>query len=134
PLLFAASIWDNITYGAPQAARAQVLRASQLATAHEFIEKLPDGYQTNIGENGMLLSGGQRQRIALARALLNEPQLLILDEPTNHLDADAIAAFMRNLQCLNPRPAVLIISHDPQVAQQADRVFELRDGRLTPLL
>jgi ATP-binding cassette subfamily B protein len=134
PLLFPGTIWENIVYGTPHATRDQVARAAQAATAHEFIERLSKGYDTFMGEDGMLLSGGQRQRIALARALMRQPSLLILDEPTNHLDATAITTLMANLKSLRPRPAILIISHDPQVSHQAEEVYELRDGTLMPLL
>lgn len=131
PTLFPGTIRENITYGVEEATEEQVLAASRRATAHEFIERMEHGYETEIGEDGMLLSGGQRQRIALARALLREPALLILDEPTNHLDGAVILRLMENLKSLAPRPAVLLISHDLQVAQQADEVFELRGGELT---
>src|SRR5581483_5535495 len=134
PILFPGTIRENITYGSPNSTEAEIARASQLATAHEFIERLSQKYETEIGDEGVLLSGGQRQRIALARALLRQPRLLILDEPTNHLDLNAISTLMQNLRGLNPRPAILMISHDPQVAEQADEVYELRDGQLTPLL
>lgn len=130
PLIFAGTVRENITYGMPFAAQELVERASKLATAHEFILGLPQGYETQVGEEGKLLSGGQRQRIALARALLREPALLILDEPTNHLDAPSIAHLMENLKTLSPRPAVLLISHDLNVAEQADVVYELHGGTL----
>lgn len=131
PILFPGTIWENITYGVENIARERVVRASELATAHGFISQLEKGYETYIGEDAMLLSGGQRQRIALARALLREPALLILDEPTNHLDASSIGALMDNLKSMELRPAILLISHDLNVAQQADEVFELRDGHLS---
>lgn len=130
PILFPGTIWENITYGMEHVSREQVVRASELATAHGFISELEKGYETYIGEDGMLLSGGQRQRIALARALLREPALLVLDEPTNHLDAASIGALMGNLKGMQARPAILLISHDLNVAQQADEVYELRDGQL----
>lgn len=133
-VLFPGTVRENITYGSPNATDGQVIRASQIATAHEFITCLTDGYETFVGEGGMLLSGGQRQRIALARAVLRQPALLILDEPTNHLDLSSIGHFMQNLHTLEPRPAILIISHDLQVAHEADEVFELSEGCLTPLL
>lgn len=130
PLIFAGSVRENITYGLPDATEAQLERASRLATVDEFIRTLPNGYDTQVGEDGKLLSGGQRQRIALARALLREPALLILDEPTNHLDAASMAALMENLKALEPTPAILLISHDMHIAEQADEVYELRDGAL----
>lgn len=133
PLIFAGTVRENLTYGLPDVDEAQIEQASRLATAHEFIQNLPQGYDTPVGEDGKLLSGGQRQRIALARALLRKPALLILDEPTNHLDAASIANLLQNLASLEPRPAVLLISHDLHVTQYADAVFELRHGQLTQM-
>jgi ABC-type multidrug transport system fused ATPase/permease subunit len=134
PLIFSGTIRENIAYGALEATDAEIERASRTATAHTFIENLPERYETQVGDEGKLLSGGQRQRIALARALLRQPALLILDEPTNHLDVAAIVALMENLKTLSPRPAVLLISHDLQVTHYADQVYELRGGQLTQLL
>lgn len=131
PLLFTGTVRENIAYGLSDVRDAHIERAARLATAHEFIVQLPQGYDTEIGEEGKLLSGGQRQRIALARALLREPALLILDEPTNHLDAAAIFKLMENLKALTPQPALLLISHDLNIAQQADAVYELRGGELS---
>lgn len=130
PLIFAGTVRENITYGRPDATDEQIARACKLATAYDFIQALPQALDTPVGEEGKLLSGGQRQRIALARALLREPALLILDEPTNHLDAVSIGNLMDNLRTVDPRPAVVLISHDLNVAQQADAVYELREGQL----
>ena len=132
PILFPGTLWDNITYGFPAASPEQVEWASRLATAHGFICDFPLRYNTFVGEHGALLSGGQRQRVALARALLRRPPLLILDEPTNHLDRSTVEEFMRNLKALEPAPAIVLISHDTRLAQQAQRVFTLREGRLKP--
>src|SRR5262249_48141399 len=86
-LLFHASVWRNIAYGKPNATREEILKAAELANASEFIEKMPDGYDTVIGERGETLSGGQRQRIAIARAIIRGSPILILDEPSSGLDA-----------------------------------------------
>jgi ABC-type multidrug transport system fused ATPase/permease subunit len=128
PLMFDGTVWDNLTYGAPLATREEVLEASRLATAHECIEAMADGYDTRVGENGILLSGGQRQRITIARALIRRPRLLILDEPTTHLDEVATARLMDNLRGLEFEPTILLISHDPSIVQHAERVYVIENG------
>lgn len=129
PVLFAGTILENITYGCPEASLDQVQHAARLATAREFVEQLPDGYHTLVGDNGVVLSGGQRQRVALARALLRKPKLLILDEPTNHLDAGAVILLLQNLTRLEGAPSILMISHDAHVAAVCDRTYVLEQGQ-----
>jgi len=129
PVIFPGTIRENLTYGCPEVSFQNVIEAAQLATAHEFIEQLPQGYDTFAGDNGVLLSGGQRQRLAIARALLRQPKLLVLDEPTNHLDAAAVEQLLHHLKKLDPVPTILIISHDPQVFQEVESVFALPEGR-----
>jgi ABC-type bacteriocin/lantibiotic exporter with double-glycine peptidase domain len=130
PFFFPGTILQNITYGSPGAKQPHVIEAARLATAHSFIEELPKGYETLVGDNGVLLSGGQRQRIAIARALLRRPRLLILDEPTNHLDAAAVVGLMENLKKLPHRPTTILISHDKEIVHHADRIYTMESGRL----
>jgi ATP-binding cassette subfamily B protein len=132
PTFFAGTVRDNITYGYPEATQEEITLAARLALADDFIQALPEGYDTPIGEGGMLLSGGEVQRIAIARALLRRPKLLILDEPTNHLEHAAIHRLLDNLARLDQRPGVLIISHDREVLRYADRIHRLTDGKLMP--
>jgi ABC-type bacteriocin/lantibiotic exporter with double-glycine peptidase domain len=112
----------------PEATLEQIRQAASLALADEFIIKLPDGYDTTIGDDGVRLSGGQRQRIAIARALLRQPKLLVLDEPTNHLDIKAVTRLMENLRPLESKLALLLVSHDREVVRHADDVFEIDNG------
>ena len=130
PVIFPGTIWENIVYGCPEASMSAVDQAAELATALDFIRKLPKGYGTHVGEHGVMLSGGERQRLALARVLLRQPKLLILDEPTNHLDSAALTRLMSNLQALDPLPAILLISHDPEVLRHAGHFYVLDEGRL----
>jgi len=134
PILFPGTIRENITYGFPSATHEDLVRASHLATSHEFVEKLPKGYDTQIGESGVLLSGGQRQRIAIARALFRRPKILILDEPTNHLDRKTISRLMNNLQNLAETPAILTVTQDMYILDEIQDILELGEGgRLSPL-
>ena len=130
PIIFAGTILENITYGDPDLSAERVAAAARMATADEFIQGLPSGYETFVGEGGALLSGGQRQRIAIARALARQPRVLILDEPTNHLDRAAVRQVMANLRGIDTLPATLIISHDMDVIGDADIVYRLQEGRI----
>ena len=94
------AVWQNIAYGRPEARRAEIMRAAELANADEFIEEMPEGYDTMVGERGVTLSGGQRQRIAIARAVIRNTPILILDEPTSGLDAQSEQAVMEALERL----------------------------------
>jgi ABC-type bacteriocin/lantibiotic exporter with double-glycine peptidase domain len=132
PALFSGTILDNISYGASAYDRNQVIHAARIAMADEFVKILPQGYETEIGEDGIRLSGGERQRLAIARALLRRPKLLILDEPTNHLDRAAVGELMDSLDNLEERPAILMISHDVSVVSHADEVYQLEKGILIP--
>ncbi len=127
-VLFSGTISENIAYGRPQTTDAEMVLAAKLATAHEFIRELPDGFRTRVGENGELLSGGQRQRIAIARALLRRSPLLILDEPTNHLDLQSVSQLVTNLKSLPEPPAIVLITHDLELAATADSTYLLKSA------
>ncbi len=126
------SIADNIAFGRPDLPPGEIERAAALAAVDEFAAELPDGYRTNVGDDGIRLSAGQRQRIAVARALIGSPPLLALDEPTSHLDPATADLVLDNLGALEPRPTLLLITHDPLVARRADRLVEVRGGQVHP--
>jgi ABC-type multidrug transport system fused ATPase/permease subunit len=130
PILFPASIADNIAYGTGTVDAARVREAAEIATVDEFVDDLDHGYRTPVGDAGDLLSGGERQRIAIARALIREPAVLVLDEPTSSLDRQAMARVLANLGALAHEPAVLVITHDPALIDHAERVVDL--GRDVP--
>ncbi|MEO0557085.1 MAG: ABC transporter ATP-binding protein [Bacteroidota bacterium] len=132
-MLFAGTIRENLTYGRADATDAEIIDAATLATAHAFISEMPLGYDTPVGEGGAFLSGGQRQRLALARALLRQPRILVLDEPTNHLDQATVAALLHRIRDLPGQPAIVLISHDPHVIDQADSVYRVKNGRVRAL-
>jgi subfamily B ATP-binding cassette protein MsbA len=129
-LLFHAPVWQNIAYGRPQASRADIVRAAELAKADEFIKKMPDGYNTMVGERGVTLSGGQRQRIAIARAVIRDAPILILDEPTIGLDAQSEEAVMEALQGLMKGRTSIIIAHHLGTILKADTIFVMKDHAL----
>ena len=129
-ILFRGSVAHNIGYGRIGATRDEIVAAAQRANAHEFIERMPDGYDTELSERATNLSGGQRQRIAIARAFVRGAPLLILDEPTTGLDAEASQLVLKGLQELMKGKTTLIISHDLHLIQTADRIFVIRHGRI----
>jgi ATP-binding cassette, subfamily B, bacterial len=130
PLLLPLTIAENIAYARPEASRASIERAARDAVAHEFIERLPDGYDTVVGERGATLSGGQRQRLAIARALLKDAPILVLDEPTSALDAESEALLVAALAHAAAGRTVLVIAHRLSTVAFADRIVVLDDGRI----
>jgi len=129
-LLFHATIWENIAYGRPDAPRKQIEEAARLANAHEFIEKMPEGYDTMVGERGISLSGGQRQRIAIARAIIRDTPILILDEPTSGLDAASEQTVIDALDRLMKGRTTLLIAHHLGTIRHADCIFVVKDSEL----
>ena len=130
-VLFQGSVWHNIAYGKPNASRAEILKAAELANASEFIEKMPNGYDTLVGERGVSLSGGQRQRIAIARALLKNPPILILDEATSELDTESELLVQRALANLMKGRTVLVIAHRLSTVRRAERIIVLDRGAVS---
>jgi ATP-binding cassette, subfamily B, bacterial len=128
--LFPFSIAENIAYGRPGASRAEIEQVARAASADEFISRLPDGYDTVVGERGATLSGGERQRVAIARALLKNAPVLILDEPTSALDADTEASLLEALDRLMAGRTTLIIAHRLSTIRKADQILVMRDGRI----
>jgi subfamily B ATP-binding cassette protein MsbA len=129
-LLFRATIWENIAYGKPDASPAAIKRAAKLANASEFIEAMPEGYDTMVGERGITLSGGQRQRIAIARAIVRDTPILILDEPTAGLDAASEQAVIGGLDILMKGRTSVVIAHHLGTIRHADIVFVMKDSEL----
>ena len=127
-LLFATSMRENICGGLPAATDKQIEAAARLANAHDFISRLPDGYDTVVGERGVTLSNGQRQRIAIARAAIRQSDILILDEPTTGLDPANEAAVRDALERLTLNRTTLHITHRPEMAARADRVVYIHHG------
>jgi ABC-type multidrug transport system fused ATPase/permease subunit len=130
PFLFSATVRENITFGAPDLPQAEVERIARLAQAHEFVEQLPDGYETVIGERGITLSGGQRQRLAIARALAVNPRILILDDATASVDASTEARIRLGLREAMKDRTTLIIAHRLSTIALADEIVVLDRGRI----
>ncbi|OLE52179.1 MAG: ABC transporter [Acidobacteria bacterium 13_1_20CM_3_53_8] len=129
-LLFRAPVWQNIAYGRPEATRDEIVRAARLANAHEFIEKLSEGYDTMVGERGVTLSGGQRQRIAIARAIIRNAPILILDEPSSGLDAASEELVFDALARLMEGKTSIVIAHRLATIRRADVIFVINEGRV----
>ncbi len=129
-LLFNETVRENIAYGRPDASFADIERAAKAACAHDFITRLPEGYDTVVGERGSRLSGGERQRVAIARALLKDPPILILDEATSALDAENEALVQEALTRLMRDRTTLLVAHRLTTVATADRIVVLMGGRI----
>ncbi|UWQ55006.1 ABC transporter transmembrane domain-containing protein [Leisingera caerulea] len=130
PVIFAASARENIRFGRPDASDAEVEAAAKAAAAHEFISKLPDGYDSFVGERGVMLSGGQKQRIAIARAILRDAPVLLLDEATSALDAESERLVQAAVDELSQGRTTLIVAHRLATVKKADRIVVMDQGRI----
>jgi subfamily B ATP-binding cassette protein MsbA len=130
-ILFNETVRNNIAYGQPDVTQAAVVEAARAALAHDFIQRLPEGYDTIIGEKGLRLSGGERQRIAIARALLKNAPILILDEATSALDTESEALVQSALQNLMSGRTVFVIAHRLTTIRRVDRIVVLENGHIT---
>jgi ATP-binding cassette subfamily B protein len=133
PVIFAANAWENIRYGRPDASDADVRAAADAAHASEFLDRLPDGFKTFLGEKGVRLSGGQRQRIAIARAILRNPSVLLLDEATSALDAESEQVVQKALETIMKSRTTLVIAHRLSTVLHADRIAVIDDGQLVAI-
>ena len=133
PTLFSADVMHNIRYGKPEATMEEVISAAKAANAHEFIESLPEGYSSYLGENGVRLSGGQKQRIAIARAILRDPKILLLDEATSALDAESEKRVQKALEALMQNRTTVIIAHRLATIREADQIAVLEEGKLVAM-
>jgi ABC-type multidrug transport system fused ATPase/permease subunit len=128
--LFHTTVRDNIAFGRPQASMDEVIHAARRANAHDFVMKLPRGYDTPIGDQGVLLSGGQRQRLGIARALLSNPLLLLLDEPTSALDSDSEREVLATFEELRGSLGILIVAHRLATVRAADTIYVFERGEV----
>jgi ATP-binding cassette subfamily B protein len=131
PFLFYGTIAENIAYGKPEATPAEIIAAARAARAHDFILKLPDGYDSLVGERGQSLSGGERQRISIARALLPDPRLLILDEATSSVDNETEREIQEALSNLIEGRTTIAIAHRMSTLRRANRLVVLENGEIT---
>jgi ATP-binding cassette subfamily B protein len=129
-VIFAKSALENIRFGRPDASREDVIAAAQAAQADEFLSRLPEGYDTQLGERGVTLSGGQRQRLAIARAILRNAPVLLLDEATSALDAESEVLVQKALGTLMSGRTTLVIAHRLATVLKADRIVVMEDGQI----
>jgi ABC-type multidrug transport system fused ATPase/permease subunit len=129
-LLFSTTIRENIAYGRPEATEEEITAAARAAQAHEFIQELPQGYDTIVGERGVTLSGGQRQRVAIARALLMDPRILILDDSTSSVDTQTERLIQQALDRLMEGRTTFVIAHRLSTVKRADLILVMDGGRI----
>jgi ATP-binding cassette subfamily B protein len=130
PYLFHGSVMENIRYGRPDATPDRVIEAAKAANAHDFIVKLPQGYDTVVGERGQNLSGGERQRVSIARAILNDPRILILDEATSSVDTETERHIQEAMDRLVAGRTTFAIAHRLSTLHRASRLFVMKEGQL----
>jgi ATP-binding cassette subfamily B protein len=131
PIIFAATARENIRFGRPDATHAEIEAAAKAAAADGFLSDLPDGYDTYVGERGLMLSGGQKQRIAIARAILRDAPILLLDEATSALDAESELAVQNAVDAMSADRTTLIVAHRLATVKKADRILVFDEGRIT---
>jgi len=130
PILFHRSLAENISYARPGATRQEIMEAARLASAHEFIEALPKGYETLVGERGVKLSGGERQRVAIARAFLADSPVLIFDEATSSLDSESEQLIQRAMERLMVGRTTIVIAHRLSTVRSLDRLLVFEKGTI----
>ena len=130
PVIFACSAYDNILFGRPDASKDEVIAAAKAAAAHDFILALPEGYDSYVGERGVMLSGGQKQRIAIARAILRDVPVLLLDEATSALDGESEALVQKAFEILAKGRTTLVVAHRLATVKKADRILVMDQGQI----
>lgn len=130
PILFHSSIRDNLLWSREDSTEEELWQACKIANADQFIQRLPNGLDTIVGDRGVLLSGGQRQRIALARAMLRKPPVLILDEATSSLDSESEQLIQQSVDSISSETTIIIIAHRLSTIMKANRIYVLKSGEL----